>query len=248
MLACKKIMQLRSVFKSYRRSTGMGMSNAEAIGEGIKRPKTRVKAFDPENFESFDFGRALQLVVFDTLVSLVHKVPDCLFFLDAKTPVFNRPLFLSEFVDVESRHFLAAMTDTNAFNLFTASMNSKSLSYFFEAIRRQSLHYSTTSRGKKYSPGSSPLTSSHPSSAGLTEAEEKPAKFSCTPLGSDARFLSFLSGLPNWVTRTICDHVTTDEPVSDAGGTTHPSILSSSKWPHGEAAIVDVDSFVEVRI
>ena len=77
---------------------------------------------------------ALQAVIFDAIAMLLHRIDDCLFFLDSKTPVFNRPLFLSEYCHRENRPFLAAVTDTNSFHLLTASMCGTSSQIFFKRV------------------------------------------------------------------------------------------------------------------
>eukprot|EP01041_Mallomonas_annulata_P003873 gene3873-7731_t len=85
---------------------------------------------------SCDRGRLLQLVVFDVIASMLGPVPECLFFLDSQTPIFNRPLFLQEFSSVENRSFLEALTDTHAFQAMTASIQAPSLSFFLRYVER----------------------------------------------------------------------------------------------------------------
>lgn len=96
----------------------------------LKDNKFRSGSFGPWGCTS----TALQVIVFDVLAMYLHRISDCLFFLDVNTPVFNRPLFLSEYTLKDNRPFMASLTDTNAFHLLTASMNSSTSQTFFKDV------------------------------------------------------------------------------------------------------------------
>ena len=82
----------------------------------------------------------VQLLVFDVMANLLRYVPGCIFSLnigDHEGPshhVFNRPLFLSDCVDEESRPFLTLLTDTNAFEQFTESLYSPSMGFYLRSL------------------------------------------------------------------------------------------------------------------
>ena len=79
---------------------------------------------------------AIQVLVFDTMLHFLHQVPDCLFYLNERLPIFNRPLFLTE-TQQSCRWFLQQLSDTNSFHTFTDSIpHSKNLVFFRKAADR----------------------------------------------------------------------------------------------------------------
>jgi len=80
---------------------------------------------------------AIQVLIFDTMLHFLHQVPDCLFYLNERLPIFNRPLLLAETQSQSSRWFLQQLSDTNAFHTFTDSIpHSKNLVFFRKAAER----------------------------------------------------------------------------------------------------------------
>lgn len=90
---------------------------------------------DEEYFRR-ELSLQLQIIVFDLLVSLLKNVPQCLFYLDRNTPIFNRPLFLSEFTTNECQNCVKILSDTNAFHRFTDALHTYRLQFFVESADR----------------------------------------------------------------------------------------------------------------
>ena len=84
------------------------------------------------NFED----TSIQVLVFDVLVHLFEYVPDCLFFLNPMCPVFNRPLFMSEYCRDEYRSALEVLTATNAFHTLTETIQSPCMKFFHDSLER----------------------------------------------------------------------------------------------------------------
>jgi hypothetical protein len=61
----------------------------------------------------------VQLAFYDLLFQLLRYVPDCLFYLHPTYPVFNRPLFISDYATDEYRATLELLTVTNCFHVLT---------------------------------------------------------------------------------------------------------------------------------
>lgn len=78
----------------------------------------------------------IQIMIFDVLVQFLRYIPDCLFYLNPNCPVFNRPLFMTEYASEEYRDMLEILTVTNAFHTVTESMNSPHLTFFADCIQR----------------------------------------------------------------------------------------------------------------
>lgn len=78
--------------------------------------------------------RKIQLLVFDVILHLLRYMPDCLFYLKPNCPVFNRPLFMSEYTTDENRATLEILTVTNAFHTLTETVHTQGLAYFSECI------------------------------------------------------------------------------------------------------------------
>ena len=79
-------------------------------------------------------GAQIQAAVFDVLVSFLRRVPDCLFYLHASSPVFNRNLLLGTH-GPNRRKFLEILTDTNSFHTFTEELSSSpGLAFFRETL------------------------------------------------------------------------------------------------------------------
>lgn len=74
----------------------------------------------------------IQIVIFDVMLALLKDVPICLFYLDRNTPIFNRPLFLSEFTSTANQKFIKILSDTNAFHRFTDALHTLRLEFFME--------------------------------------------------------------------------------------------------------------------
>ena len=74
-----------------------------------------------EEAEESMLDACIQLLFFDTMLSLLRMVPNCLFFLSASHPVFNRALLLAESEEAH-RDFLLRIGETNAFHAFTDSL------------------------------------------------------------------------------------------------------------------------------
>jgi hypothetical protein len=78
----------------------------------------------------------IQIVIFDVMVALLKDVPQCLFYLDRNTPIFNRPLFLSEFTSPASQKCVKILSDTNAFHRFTDALHTYRMEFFVESSDR----------------------------------------------------------------------------------------------------------------
>ena len=80
---------------------------------------------------------AIQVVIFDSLMQFLAHVPDCLFYLSQRLPIFNRALLLAETLEANNRWFLQQLTDTNAFHSFTDNIPlSKNLVFYRRAADR----------------------------------------------------------------------------------------------------------------
>ena len=103
----------RAVFLSSERFVGGPGSTSS--------PSSLSHQKEEEGEEEGMLDACLQLLFFDTLLSLLRMVPNCLFFLSAAEPVFNRALLLAE-SETAHRHFLLQIGETNAFHAFTDSL------------------------------------------------------------------------------------------------------------------------------
>jgi hypothetical protein len=83
-----------------------------------------------------DVNTQIQLVFYDVLFHLLRYVPDCLFYLNPSCPVFNRPLFISDYASDEYRPALELITVTNCFHVLTESIHTPSLAFFYKSIVR----------------------------------------------------------------------------------------------------------------
>lgn len=83
-----------------------------------------------------DTNTQIQLVFYDVLFHLLRYVPDCLFYLNPSCPVFNRPLFISDYASDEYRPALELITVTNCFHVLTESIHTPSLAFFYKSIVR----------------------------------------------------------------------------------------------------------------
>ena len=102
-------------------------------------------------------SRQLQMMVFDVMVGILRHVPGCLFFVNQRTPVFNRPLFLSKFVSHDSSAFLELLINSNSFHQFIASINTPALYLFIRCTQLDPLFYADKSlENLKSSPRGSP--------------------------------------------------------------------------------------------
>ena len=77
-------------------------------------------------------SQQLQVLIFDMMMGILRHVPSCLFFVNKRTPVFNRPLFMSKFASSESSAFLDVITNSNSFHQFIAGINSNTLQLFMK--------------------------------------------------------------------------------------------------------------------
>eukprot|EP01038_Epipyxis_sp_PR26KG_P009228 gene9228-12441_t len=78
----------------------------------------------------------IQLLFFDVLLSFLRFVPDCLFYLNPSCPLFNRPLFLSDYTVEQYRSFLEILTVTNCFHALTESIHSPDAKFFLQSALR----------------------------------------------------------------------------------------------------------------
>jgi hypothetical protein len=78
----------------------------------------------------------IQVIIFDVLVQLLRYIPECLFYLNSACPIFNRPLFLSEYCVEDYRNMLELLTVTNAFHTLTETFQSESMKFFFDSVER----------------------------------------------------------------------------------------------------------------
>ena len=92
-------------------------------------PVTANEIFDAV---SVPVSRQLQVLLFDVMMGVLRHVPSCLFFVNKRTPVFNRPLFMSMFSSSESLAFLDVITNSNSFHQFIAGINSNTLQLFLK--------------------------------------------------------------------------------------------------------------------
>ncbi|KAJ1440798.1 hypothetical protein B484DRAFT_443259, partial [Ochromonadaceae sp. CCMP2298] len=95
------------------------------------------EASEPDAPEALvDVNTQVQLAFYDVLFQLLRYVPDCLFYLNPKCPVFNRPLFISDYATDEYRATLELLTVTNCFHVLTESIHTPSLAFFYKNILR----------------------------------------------------------------------------------------------------------------
>lgn len=98
----------------------------------LGRPKSNAD----DVLASADTNTKIQLVFYDVLFHLLRYVPDCLFYLNPSCPVFNRPLFISDYASDEYRPALELLTVTNCFHVLTESIHTPSLAFFYKNIVR----------------------------------------------------------------------------------------------------------------
>jgi hypothetical protein len=66
----------------------------------------------------------IQLLFFDVQsFNLLRYVPDCLFYLNSSSPVFNRALFISEYATEDIKAVLEQLTVTNSFHELTENIH-----------------------------------------------------------------------------------------------------------------------------
>lgn len=64
---------------------------------------------------SIDQNQAIQLAFMDVMADMLQHLPRCLFFLHS-TPIFNRSLFLNNFLDEGRRGFMMKVIDSQCFH------------------------------------------------------------------------------------------------------------------------------------
>ena len=104
------------------------------LGRIARRNLVRPKA--DASIARVDTDTRIQLVFYDVLFHLLRYVPDCLFYLNPSCPVFNRPLFISDYASDEYRAALELITVTNCFHVLTESIHTPSLAFFYKSIVR----------------------------------------------------------------------------------------------------------------
>lgn len=85
---------------------------------------------------SFSLDQMIHIIIYDVLFQLLRYIPDCLFFLNPSSPVFNCPLFLSEYTPDEFKECLSILTLTNSFQILTETVHTPSLSFFYSNIQK----------------------------------------------------------------------------------------------------------------
>lgn len=80
--------------------------------------------------------RMIQLLIFDVLVRFLRYIPDCLFYLSSSCPVFNRPLFMMEYIQEEYKKTLEHLSITNAFHVLTENVYANSKRFFLFTIKK----------------------------------------------------------------------------------------------------------------
>lgn len=84
--------------------------------DSLERPTQENKRDgDGESGASIDQNQAIQLVFMDVMADMLQYLPHCLFFLHS-TPIFNRSLFLNNFLDEGRRGFMMKVIDSQCFH------------------------------------------------------------------------------------------------------------------------------------
>ena len=78
----------------------------------------------------------IQLLFFDVMFNLLRYVPDCLFYLNSSSPVFNRALFISEYATEDIKAVLEQLTVTNSFHELTENIHTPPVKFFLDCIDR----------------------------------------------------------------------------------------------------------------
>lgn len=104
--------------------------------EGTKEIKYLSCATAEEQRLVSKYSQRIQLITFDVMLFLLKDIPQCLFYLDKNTPIFNRPLFLSEFVTMTEYDCINILSDTNAFHRFIDALHTDSMKFFLDSCAR----------------------------------------------------------------------------------------------------------------
>jgi hypothetical protein len=102
----------------------------------LKSRRTNNSTFLEDENKVLSLNEKIHLVFYDVLFHLLRYVPDCLFYLNPSCPVFNRPLFISDYASDEYREALDLITVTNCFHVLTESIHTPSLAFFYNNILR----------------------------------------------------------------------------------------------------------------
>lgn len=102
---------------------------------------TRVHADDAskastaaDDVDTMSMDLKIQLLFYDVLFHLLRYISECLFYLNPSCPVFNRPLFISEYTADEYHDTMVLLTATNSFHELTESLNTPNLQFFSDCI------------------------------------------------------------------------------------------------------------------
>ncbi|RYH22658.1 hypothetical protein EON65_18900 [archaeon] len=93
---------------------------------------THIPALD--DIDTLDIDLKIQLLFYDVLFHLLRYISECLFYLNPSCPVFNRPLFLSEYTTEEYQDTLELLTATNSFHELTETLHTPTLKFFYDCI------------------------------------------------------------------------------------------------------------------
>ena len=129
-LLCPEVLHSNDRYQLYR---GLGQLKAPNSSDS-----TSSSRFGYDNAEICETNTKIQLLFYDVLFHLLRYVPDCLFYLNPTCPVFNRPLFISDYASDEYRPALELITVTNCFHVLTESIHTPSLAFFYNHIARVS--------------------------------------------------------------------------------------------------------------
>jgi WD40 repeat protein len=84
-----------------------------------------------------DIQSIIQLLFLDALSSLFNGLPECLIFIDSEFPVFNKPLFLSEFTEDGDREFVSMLVETQSFDRLISTIQTPNLTFFCVGMERR---------------------------------------------------------------------------------------------------------------
>ena len=99
--------------------------------------------FCPSLQNNRDIQSIIQILFLDSISSLLFGLPECLIFLDSEYPVFNKSLFLREFVQSGDREFVTHLVETQLFDRLISIIQTPNLSFFCMGMQRNEFQLHT---------------------------------------------------------------------------------------------------------
>lgn len=95
------------------------------------------EACQPGSLFDSDIQSIIQLLFIDALSSFFVGLPECLIFIDSEYPLFNKPLFLSEFTEDDDCEFVSSLTETQGFDRLISTIQTPNLTFFCMGMERR---------------------------------------------------------------------------------------------------------------